>query len=200
MAIQNKAEIRAYFELNDDSCKDVAKRFNVNYRTLMHWVKNECWEKGKFTKGIKPEIIRDDLLQKEQFSLTAAASSRLKRQMLSQMGDGASALDDAILNAMLDERSEKLLLEAMSLNFIQKSLAETAIIAKAQLKELLNRQSENFKPAESVILIQAAEKVANMLTNLQTALYGKDAKIQTIGKIEDYSKLTNAELEAIINS
>ncbi|KAA8603157.1 hypothetical protein CGP82_08635, partial [Campylobacter sp. LR185c] len=41
MAIQNKAEIRIYYESNKKSAKEVAKYFNISYRTLMYWVKNE---------------------------------------------------------------------------------------------------------------------------------------------------------------
>lgn len=196
--IENKAEIRAYYELNEDKPKEVAAKFKVKYRTLMYWIKSEKWEQGKFTKTIKPQIVRSELLNKEGFSLTKAASVKMKRQMLDSMGESASALDGAILNAMLDERSDKLLLEAMSLNFIQKSLAQTAIIAKSQLLKLLEKQNDD-KP--DAMLVAVAEKVANILSNLQTTLYGKDGQIyRDLSEVEDFSKLSNAELQEIIKN
>lgn len=198
MSIANKNEIRVYFELNSDKPKEVAAKFGVNYRTLAHWIKNEGWERGKYIAKIEPQIIKDELLQKEQFSLINAASSKMKRQILGEMGDAAAAVDKACLNAMLDETSDKILLEAMSLNFIQKSLAQTALIAKSQLLKLVEIQDPE-KP--DGFLIAASEKVANILSNLQTTLYGKEVqKKRDLSEVEDFSKLSNAELEEIIKN
>lgn len=198
MAVSNKDEVKLYFESNNDTPKVVAERFKIKYRTLMHWIKSEGWERGKYQREIKTELVADELLQKEHFSIQNATASKIKRQILENMGAEASKVNEACLNAMLDETSDKLLLEAMSLNFIQKNIAQTCLIAKNELLQLIE-QKQNGKA--DAMIIAAAEKLQNMFSNLQTTIYGKEPPKQALQVDEntDFSKLTNAELLAIIN-
>lgn len=133
MAYPNKDEIKLYFELNNEAPKQVAERFKVKYRTLMWWIKSEGWERGKHSKAIKPEVVRDEMLQKEHFSLQNATTNKIKNQMRGFIGSEADTINEACLNAMLDEASEKLLLEAMSVNFIQKKHSPSRPFSKKRV-------------------------------------------------------------------
>lgn len=198
MAYPNKDEIKLYFELNNDTPKKVAERFKVKYRTLMFWIKGEKWERGKHAKGITTQLVRDEVLQKEHFTLQNATASKIKGQMLDFIGSEASKINEACLNAMLDEASEKLLLEAMSVNFIQKNIAQAALLAKNEFLELIrHKQTGKDEP----LIIGAAEKLQNMFANLQTAIYGKEPPkaFLNVDENTDFSKLSNEELQAIIN-
>lgn len=198
MAYPNKDEIKLYFELNNEAPKQVAERFKVKYRTLMWWIKSEGWERGKHSKAIKPEVVRDEMLQKEHFSLQNATTNKIKNQMRSFIGAQADTINEACLNAMLDEASEKLLLEAMSVNFIQKNIAQAALLAKNEFLELIrHKQTGKDEP----LIIGAAEKLQNMFANLQTAIYGKEPPkaFLNVDENTDFSKLSNEELQAIIN-
>lgn len=194
--ISNKDEIKIYYELNNDKPKVVAERFKIKYRTLMYWIKSEGWECGKHAKSITPELISNELLQKEHFSIQNATASKIKRQMLDGLGEH-SKVSEACLNAMLDEASDKLLLEAMSVNFIQKNIAQTALIAKNELLQLLEQKKEG---KADPLIIGAAEKVQAMLISLQTTIYGKEPPKMPLSVDEntDYSKLSTAELKEIL--
>lgn len=197
MAISNKDEIKIYFELNNEKPKVVAERFKIKYRTLMYWIKSEGWEIGKHAKSITPELVSNELLQKEHFSIQNATASKIKRQMLDEIGAGASKVSEACLNAMLDEASDKLLLEAMSVNFIQKNIAQTALIAKNELLQLIEQKKEG---KADPLIIGAAEKVQTMFASLQTIIYGKEPPKMPLNVDEntDYSKLSTAELKEIL--
>jgi transposase-like protein len=198
MAYENKAEVRAYYELNNDSTKAVAERFGVKLRTISHWIKTEHWQRGKARAAIKPDVImQNELLQNESFSVIQATKSKLKREMLENMSADASALERACLEARLDEASDKVLLEAMSLDFIQKNIAQACLVAKAELIKMLEYRKDG-KP--DAYIIASAEKVANMFSNLQTTTWGKEPprKVLEIDDKTDFSKLTNEQLEAIL--
>lgn len=198
MAISNKEEIKIYYELNNEKPKQVAAHFNISYRTLMHWIKTEKWEKAKHTKEIKTQIIADDLLQKEHFTLQNAASHKIKSEILDRLGVNASKIDESCLNAMLSDISDKILLEAMSINFIQKNVVQACLLAKNELLRLISNQKDD-KP--DALIIAAAEKMANMFANLQTLIYGKEPPQQTqINSKTDFSKLSNAQLDEILKS
>lgn len=196
MAYSNKDEIKLYFESNNDTPKVVAERFKIKYRTLMHWIKSESWERGKYQREIKTELITDELLQKEHFSIQNATASKIKRQLLDNMGAAASKVDEACLNAMLNETSDKLLLEAMSLNFIQKNITQACLIAKNEFLQLIEQKGGKA----DAMIIAAAEKLQNMFSNLQTTIYGKEPPKQAlqIDENTDFSKLSTAELKALL--
>ena len=198
MAISNKNEIRTYYELNNDAPKIVAEKFSVAYRTLAHWIKTERWERGKARAAVKPDVImKNELLQNESFSIIQATKSKLKRQMLENLSADASELEKACLEARLDEASDKILMEAMSLDFIQKNIAQACLVAKAELIKMLEYRKGD-KP--DAYIIASAEKVANMFSNLQITAYGKEPPRQVldINEKTDYSKLTTEQLKELL--
>lgn len=56
--IQNKQEIKVYFETHNIEPKEVAKLYNIKYRTLMHWIKEEGWERGKALQNLSSTQIQ----------------------------------------------------------------------------------------------------------------------------------------------
>lgn len=196
MAISNKAEIKAYYELNNDTPKQVAERFKIKYRTLSFWIKNENWQKGGAIKELKSEVVQSELLGKESFRVMNAAASALKSKMLNNLSE-VSTLDKACLNALLDEASEKILLEAMSVNFIQKNISQACLLAKDELRRMIELRNETKADA---MIIAAAEKVANMFSNLQSTIYGKEPPKTAleINENTDFSKLSTDELKNLV--
>ncbi|STP14305.1 Uncharacterised protein [Helicobacter cinaedi] len=52
-----QAEIKAYYETHNTKAKEVAKIFNIAYRTLANWIAKEGWEKGAAIKEIEAEVL-----------------------------------------------------------------------------------------------------------------------------------------------
>ncbi|KAA6234348.1 hypothetical protein FMM56_00925 [Campylobacter sp. LR264d] len=198
MAIQNKAEIRIYYESNRKSAKEVAKYFNISYRTLMYWVKNEKWEKGKALKAIEPEVINNDLLKKELISVLDNESIKIKQKIKENLGEVCNEVDETILNNLLDASTDKILIEAMSVNFIHKNIALSAILAKDELMRIIRLKGDN---KYDLAVIAGAERVAKIFLDLQTAIYGKDAvNLSALNaKNNNLENLSDAELLALLN-
>ena len=197
MAIENKNEIRAYFELNTDSPKQVAARFKISYRTLMHWIKNEGWVRGKARACIEPQVLSNELLKKEFASVRAISSENIKQGLRANLSPSC-ALDELVLNNMLEQTTEKLLLDVVSLDFVQKNIALSALIAKDELMRAVALRDEN-KP--DFAIVAAAEKVNNIFTNLGLSLFGKAAFEKNVKLGEnDFEKMSEAELLQLYNA
>ncbi|NDJ26369.1 hypothetical protein DMB95_00145 [Campylobacter sp. MIT 12-8780] len=196
--IANKDEIRAYFEMNDENAKQVALKFDVKYRTLAHWIKSEGWQRAKAIKPIKAEVLRDELLQNELFSVQNAKKEQLKGLIKSRLStQSTTKLDQLVLDNLLEHSTDKILLEAMSVNFIQKNIALSALIAK---DELLRMQRLKREDKSDPLIIASAEKVAKIFLDLKTCLYGKEHIIIENHSNTDLSQLSNAELNALLAS
>lgn len=198
MAVQNKKEIKVYFELNDEPIKEVAKRFKVKYRTLAHWVKSEGWERGKFAKNIRDEVVQDELLQKESFSVISAAENKIKRELASLVSVENTGLDGLLLKNMIDKKTDEILMQAMGISFINKNIALMAIISKDETMRMLNLRKEN---EPSPLLVGSAEKTAKIFSDLKTSIYGKEAVVAVNSNMnDDLENLSDAELRAIIEA
>lgn len=193
---KNKEEIKIYYELNNEKPKDIALKFGIKYRTLMFWIKQEGWIKGKHKENIKVELVQNELLQKEHFSLQNATANKIKRKLIDNIGN--NDLNEILLNNMLDSATDKILLEAMNLNFIQKNITMAALIAKDELKRMIALRKDN---EANPLIVASAEKMAKIFSDMQILIYGKEPiKAQNIDAKTDFSKLSNSELLAIINS
>ena len=99
---------------------------------------------------------------------------------------------------MLENTTDKILLEAMSLNFIQKNITMAALIAKDELKRMIALRKDN---EANPLIVASAEKMAKIFSDMQILIYGKEPiKTQNIDDKTDFSKLSNNELLSIINS
>lgn len=195
MAVKNKAEIRAYFETHNESPKDVAAHFGISYRTLAHWVKQESWERARALQGVRAEVVRDELLQKNLGSVIGAGASKIKRQIRANLGTLAGELDEMILNNLLDSSTDEILLQAMSSKFIQSNVALSTMIAKNELMALMQAKGGVGDP----MVIACAEKVAKMFADMQVLLYGKEPAITKLeARQNSLESMSEQELLALI--
>lgn len=195
MAIANKAEIRAYFETHNESPKEVASHFGISYRTLAHWIKNESWERARALQGVRAEVVRDELLQKNLGSVMQTGASKIKRQIRANLGSLAGELDEMILNNLLDSSTDEILLQAMSSKFIQSNVALSTMIAKNELMALMQVKGGSGDP----MVIACAEKVAKMFADMQVLLYGKEPAITKLeARQNSLESMSEQELLALI--
>ena len=195
MAIANKAEIRAYFETHNESPKEVASHFGISYRTLAHWVKQEGWERARALQGVRAEVVRDELLQKNLGSVMQTGASKIKRQIRANLGSLAGELDEMILNNLLDSSTDEILLQAMSSKFIQSNVALSTMIAKNELMALMQVKGGSGDP----MVIACAEKVAKMFADMQVLLYGKEPAITKLEAWQNsLESMSEQELLALI--
>lgn len=194
-----KEEIKAYYETHNESTKEVAEKFGIPIRTLTHWISTEEWVKGRAMAGIIEETLSKNLVRKEFGSALRLEALRVKNQMRENLGGLGLEIDEMVLNNILEDSTDKLLLGAMGLNYIQKNIALSAIIARDELLKLKSISDQNPSRAEPLI-IASAEKTQKIFVELKNAIYGKDFTQESTNKSEDLSGLSNAELEAILNS
>lgn len=195
-----KDEIRIYYETHEDSNKEVAKKFNITYRTLMTWIQKEKWQKAKGLKDILQSNVRKDLVKKEFGTIIDNTARKLKQQLKDNLNDSLSEVDEILKNNLLDGVTDEILLKAMNLNFLQKNMTLGALLAKDELIRMTRlRKADKASPA----LIASAEKFVSILSNLQKSFYGNNdasLNLQVVNINEDLSKLSNKELMERIQS
>lgn len=182
-----------------DSGKDVASRFDINYRTLMKWIEKEKWVKGALIKGVLKDDIKNDLLKKEFGSRIDMQNKKLQNQIkanIENLKDFESlSCDEFALE--IENISEKLLTSALSAEFIHKNMLESFLYAKHELKRMaLLRKDYKADPN----LITMSEKIINMLSSIQKSLYSKDLLEHALNNSNsnlDLKKLSDNELKAL---
>ncbi|WP_300692350.1 MULTISPECIES: hypothetical protein [Helicobacter] len=193
--IQNKQEIKVYFETHNIEPKEVAKLYNIKYRTLMHWIKEEGWERGKALQNLSSTQIQKNLVKTEICSALEVNQRRIKETIRQNLGDCAESINALVLNNILDSSSEEILLQTMSANYIQKNIALSAIIAKDELMKMVRlRREDKGDP----MLIACAEKVNKIFIDMQNALYGKEIPKEAV--VNEYENLSTEELQKIIDA
>lgn len=193
----NKQEIKVYFQTHNESIKEVAEHFHIPMRTLSYWVSTENWKQGCAIEGITTEVLSNKLVQREFASALKVQGDAIKRRIIENLGEDAYSLDSMILDNVLEDSTDKLLLGAMGLNYIQKNIALSAIISRDELLKMKKLAELNPNRADPMI-IASAEKVQKIFIDLKTSLYGKEIK-QTTEK-DSLEHLSDAELEEILNS
>lgn len=196
--LKNKNEIRLFYETHKMAKKDVAAHFDISYRTLAHWVKTEKWVCGKGIDNIEPENIKGEIIKAEVASVLNSAKNRIKREISQNIGSYAAEVDSIVRENLLDESTNQVLLMAISQDFIQKNIMLAGLLAKDELLRM-NAKRDPDKP--DALFIACAEKVAKIFESMQISLYGKDTpRLAQNSESVDYSKMSEAELLAIINS
>ena len=192
--LSKKKEVEIFFKTNNTTIAQTAKRFNIPYTTIKTWVDNEKWQSGSAIENISTtnnEII------KENFNIiTHKAQDNIKQEIISNLGTLSYDIDKIVLDSLINESSEAILIQAMSLNHINKSLALNASIAK---NALLNLNATNDGSIQhNAAIVACSEKVSKIFIDLKESLYGKDITINhNINK--DMKELSEAELLEIIN-
>lgn len=182
MAISNKKEIEIFYKTHNMGIKDVAAHFGMSYRTLAHWVKTEGWVAGSAVQNL--QSMASPVLNENMNEVIDVAKVKIKREIKQNLGIVVSEVDTMILDNLLESSTDEILTRAMSLNFIQKNIALSAIIAKDRLLRLV-RSSDD--PKHDPIVIACAEKVAKIFGDMQGLIYGKNPMLQSSENVEDLS-------------
>lgn len=194
-----KAKIRLHYESHNDTAKEVAAHFDINYRTLMVWVQKEKWEKGRLIENVLQKDIKNDLLKKEFGSRLHLESEKIKNNIERNIDDlrhfNSLSVDE--FNLEIEKISDEILSSALSAEFIHKNMIESFLYAKHELKRMAILRKEN---QASPALIAMSEKLINMLANIQKSLYSKDILERALNSDTsniDLQKISEAELKKL---
>ncbi|CRF40801.1 terminase [Helicobacter ailurogastricus] len=194
---KKKAEAKAYYETHDVDFKELAKFFEVSEGTMKKWAQEEGWEPCKARKEVEVEVITDSMLDHSIDTFIGAKKEQIKDSIRERLQD--ADLDPIVLEALLETSSDELLMKAMNLNYINKNILLSAIIAKDELMRMVRYNANN--PKGNPVIIAAAEKVAKMFADLKISLFGKEQSTLVAPKPDnDYSKMTTDELLKIANN
>lgn len=192
--IKNKDEIKAYYQTHDKSIKETAEHFSIPYRTLAHWVKNEQWEKCQSVALANNQTLKANIVKSNINDVLQVAKVKIKRELKAQMGE--VHIDEITLNNVLDSSSDELLMKALGISFIDKTMAQAALLAKDELLKLNAQRLEN--PQGDPMFIACAEKVVKIFSDLKTSVYGKNINIQS-QNTNELETLSTDELLTLIN-
>lgn len=190
-----KKQVEIFYKSNETTIAIAARRFKLPYTTIKTWVDNEGWVAGSALQNI--ETTNAEVI-KENFNLiTKKAQDSIKQEIITNLGELSLDVDKIVLNSLISESAESVLIQAMSLNHINKALALNASIAKNALMSLYANADDSMET--KLAIIAGSEKVSKIFNDLKTSLYGKDVTINhNINK--DVSEMSEAELLEIINS
>lgn len=195
MALNQKNEAKIYFLSHNESIKEVASKFNIPYRTFAHWVATEKWEAGSAIAGIAEQHLQKDIVKKEFGSVMQVIANDTKNQIKRNLGDDAFLVDEMILNNILKDSTDKILTNAINLNYIQKNIALSAVIARNELLKMLKlAKAHQADPT----IIAAAEKVQKIFLDLKDSSFGKNYVPKDEKESINYEELSNEELERIL--
>lgn len=195
-----KAKARLFYESHNENAKEVAARFNLQYRTLMTWIQKEKWIKGSLIESVLQKDVKNSLLKKEFGSRLDMASKQIKNNIERNINDlrhfQSLSIDE--FNLEIEKISDEILTNALSAEFIHKNMIESFLYAKHELKRMsILRKDNHASPA----LIAMSEKLINMLANIQKSLYSKDILEQALNANAqniDMQKLSENELKGLI--
>lgn len=192
-----KEEIRLFYETHNISLPNLAKKYKINYRTLMVWVKKEEWQKGKGIENILEKDIKKNLLKKDMTGILNIEKQKIKQNIKDNLiNSNYSDLNE--FNDFIDNLSDEILLSCMNSEFIHKNMIKTAFIAKNELDRMLRLRKED-KPEP--LIISCAEKIVNIFSNIQKNIF--DEKLLNKALNNDnvsLENLSNDELLRLINA
>ncbi len=193
--VANKQEVKVYYQTHNAEPKEVANLYNIKYRTLMHWIKEEGWEKGGAIKNLPTNELEKNLVKGELLSAVEINARRTKEAIRQNLGKDVESINELVLNNILDSSSEEILLQTMSAGYIQKNIALSAIIAKDELMKMVRlRREDKGDP----MLIACAEKVNKIFIDMQNALYGKEIPKEAV--VNEFENLSTEDLLKIIEA
>lgn len=189
-----KKEVEIYFKSNNTTIAQTARRFSLPYTTVKSWVNTHNWIAGSAINTI--DTIQKDVVINNFDIVTNKAREDIKQEVINNLGSVAFSVDKIVLDSLIDESSEAILLKAMSLNHINKSLALNASIAKNTLLHLTQNNDGSLQ--SKVAIIACSEKVSKIFIDLKTSLYGKDVLSEN-NKTLNYENLSDAELIELLD-
>ena len=193
MAIANKNEIEIFYKTHSLSIKEVATHFNISYRTLAHWVKSEKWVAGSAVECAQKEVSVS-VVQDSIDNVLDVTRSRLKMAIKNDLGEVANKIDSLVLENLLESSTDEILARAMSLNFIQKNIALSAVIAKDRLLRLAQNTQGDTRADPTIIA--CAEKVVSIFDKMQSAIYGRTPL--SVSQEKEVKDMSLQELNALL--
>ena len=188
-----KKQVEIFYKTNNTNIANTAKRFNIPYTTIKTWVDNEGWQSGEAIKDI--ETTAKEVVTNNFNIVTKHAKEDIKKEIENNLGALSYDIDKIVLDSLINESSEAILIQAMSLNHINKSLALNASIAK---NALLNLNATNDGSIQhNAAIVACSEKVSKIFLDLKESLYGKDIKMANTQTIE-YDEMSEAELRELL--
>ena len=133
-----KAKVRLFYETHDIGVKELSKEFDLQYRTVLNWVKKEKWQRAKGLKDILQSDIKKELVKKEFGTVIDATSNKIKEKIANNLGESLYDVSEIVRKNTLDSVSDELLLKAMGVSFLQKNMALGALIAKDELLRMID--------------------------------------------------------------
>lgn len=193
---EQKEKIRLYYETHLISPKETAKVFNVNYRTLMIWIKKEKWEQGKALEKAASKNIKQNILKAEFGSILHLNKEQIKQNMKENLSP--KDYENINLDEILDGLSDDILFKILNVEFLHKEMMKSALIAKEELLRMrLLRKEGQINP----VIIASAEKYNNILSSIQKNLYDDRILSKALNNPleKELENLSNDQLLKIIN-
>ena len=190
-----KAKVRLFYETHDIGIKELSKEFDLQYRTVLNWVKKEKWQRAKGLKDILQSDIKKELVKKEFGTVIDATSNKIKEKIANNLGESLYDVSEIVRKNTLDSVSDELLLKAMGVTFLQKNMALGALIAKDELLRMIElRQANRSDP----VIIACAEKFVSILQDLQKSFYSEKESYLKLNSLNDesleFEKLSESEI------
>lgn len=190
-----KAKVRLFYETHDIGIKELSKEFDLQYRTVLNWVKKEKWQRAKGLKDILQSDIKKELVKKEFGTVIDATSNKIKEKIANNLGESLYDVSEIVRKNTLDSVSDEILLKAMGVSFLQKNMALGALIAKDELLRMIElRQANRSDP----VIIACAEKFVSILQNLQKSFYSEKESYLKLNSLNDesleFEKLSESEI------
>ncbi|WP_297192399.1 hypothetical protein [uncultured Campylobacter sp.] len=190
-----KAKVRLFYETHDIGIKELSKEFDLQYRTVLNWVKKEKWQRAKGLKDILQSDIKKELVKKEFGTVIDATSNKIKEKIANNLGESLYDVSEIVRKNTLDSVSDELLLKAMGISFLQKNMALGALIAKDELLRMIElRQANRSDP----VIIACAEKFVSILQDLQKSFYSEKESYLKLNSLNDesleFEKLSESEI------
>lgn len=190
-----KAKVRLFYETHDIGVKELSKEFDLQYRTVLNWVKKEKWQRAKGLKDILQSDIKKELVKKEFGTVIDATSNKIKEKIANNLGESLYDVSEIVRKNTLDSVSDELLLKAMGVSFLQKNMALGALIAKDELLRMIElRQANRSDP----VIIACAEKFVSILQDLQKSFYSEKESYLKLNSLNDenleFEKLSESEI------
>lgn len=189
-----KKEVEIFFKTNNTTIAQTSKRFKIPYTTIKAWVDNDQWVAGSAIENIA--TTKKEVVTKNFDIITKKAKENIGHEIVSNLGVSTCGVDRIVLDSLISESSEAVLLQAMSLNHINKSLALNASIAKNALLSL--NESDDGSMQSKMAIIACSEKVSKIFNDLKTSLYGRETTINNNG-VMNYDELSEGEIIELLN-
>lgn len=195
---EKKMAIRTYFETHMQPATEVAKKFNIPTRTMFHWVRTEKWLMGvALDKADCANFLQDELLKHEMVSSVSVARNNIKQSITDNFKERGVDYSEAVVEENVDEA----LLNAMSRQFIDKTLVETGLIAKRILK--LHFESNGGATPKAMSM---AKDLTSIWIDIKKSIHGSNDSVINIANYNgkeiknEIATLSDDEIRALLKS